>query len=904
MKKVPGFAIVISLFISILSYQNPLYSQEYLQKAHKNKDVSFHDLQRSFYEWSHTKDLSKTKGWKFYKRWDDFNTKRASKEGNLPDPEIYYNEVKKITSQKENLKNDNYNWAPVGLFNEANVYEGDMTGIGRINCMAFHPTDPNTFWVGVAQGGVWKTTNHGKSWVPLTDDLPMLRISDICVDENDPDIMYISVGDYAYVGIGLNLDHRKRHSHYGIGIFKTTDGGQTWNPTGLSFEQTEYDGSLIRRIFIDENDSETILAAGTQGIWKSEDGGDNWIQKREDLIWDFERDPINQNIVYASKGYIYTLREGECGILKSSDFGETWVEHTIDIPPVNEVERLEIAISPSDPNYIYVSACDINGAFYGIYASTDGGLNWELKSNTPNIFDWEDGSSKSGMASYAQAIIVDPNDKNKIYAGCVSLWGSADGGSTWDGVSYWQSDYGPSIHADQHFLAYNQLDNKFYVCNDGGLYSTDQIEIGSWSDAIIQTNYKWPTTWTSLNNGLVVTSFYRMGLSKNNNNFIVAGAQDNSTYYFNSENWYNIFGGDGMECIIHPENPSIIYCSYQRGNLAKSIDGGKTFNYITYGKINEEGEWITPYVMHPRDNNVLFAGYGNLWKTLNGGLSWSKISNFPNIYALQQPGQITSVAVSDINPSVIYISKRPYHFYNELGSVWITTNGGDTWENITANLPNELYITYMAVDDENPSTAWVTCSGFEEGLKVYKTINSGESWVNISRNLPNLPANCIVEHKGKQHNPIYIGMDVGVYYTNDTLNQWILLNDQLPNVIISELEIHEASNKLYAATFGRGIWNVDLYENTDNPENNIYNSDMETYPNPSNGTFELVLYNFQSENASLKVLDITGKTVYSSTITSESPEFQKSISLNVDAGLYYVVIYDEKHSKVRKIIID
>ncbi|MFC2081092.1 WD40/YVTN/BNR-like repeat-containing protein [Bacteroidota bacterium] len=591
---------ILILLCSFLSIQQALHSQEFLKKASEINDVTFHDLQRNFDEWEKTVDLSKTKGWKQFKRWEDFNTKRASEEGTLPDPRIYYNEVKEIIDQKRQVKkahNDDYSWTPVGLFKEAGVYSDEnITGIGRINCMAFHPTDPNTFWVGVGQGGVWKTSNRGKSWMPLTDELPLLRISDICVDKNNPDIIYISVGDFAYLGFGLTLDHRKRHSHYGMGVFKTSNGGQTWVPTGLSFEQSSFDGSLTRRVFIDEQNSDILLAAGTHGIWKSNDGGDNWFQIINALIWDIERDPNNPNTLYASKGYVWTLDIGKCGIIKSYDFGNTWTDQNINVPAANQTQRLEIAISPSDSNYVYVAVSAVDGSLYGIYATTDAGQNWELKANSPNIFDWHEGDGQNGIGSYALAILVDPNDKNKLFAGSVNLWGSDDGGTTWDAVTYWINNHGPSIHCDQHFLTHNPIDSKFYICNDGGLYSTDELIIGSWSDAKNQESYKWPTNWTSLNSGLAITSFYRMGLSKNNGDYLIGGAQDNSSFFYNRGAWYNTFVGDGMECIIHPINPNIIYCSAQRGYIGKSTDGGVSFNEgltkSIYNASNQSGNFI------------------------------------------------------------------------------------------------------------------------------------------------------------------------------------------------------------------------------------------------------------------------------------------------------------------------
>lgn len=379
---------IFIIFFCFLVPSELTYGQDFLKKARKKDDASFNDLQKSFIEWAQERDLSQSKGWKYYKRWEDFNCKRASKDGVLPNPEIYYHEVEKLRQNKNRLKNSNgnYEWSPVGLFSEASVYDDEqLTGIGRINCMAFHPTDSNTFWVGVAQGGVWKTTNNGQSWIPLTDNLPMLRISDICVDKNNTDLMYISVGDYAYVGIGLNLNHRKRNTHYGLGVFKTSDGGQTWNPTGLTFEQTIFDGSLIRRVFIDNNNPEKLLAAGTQGIRKSDDGGNSWAQIKETFIWDIERHPTNPDILYATKGYVSTFDDGECGLIKSIDFGKTWTELPVGVYYTNDTLKQWLPFSEELPNVI-ISELEIHDATNKLYAGTFGRGIWNVDLYESNVY--------------------------------------------------------------------------------------------------------------------------------------------------------------------------------------------------------------------------------------------------------------------------------------------------------------------------------------------------------------------------------------------------------------------------------------------------------------------------------------------------------------------------------------
>ena len=882
------------------------FKQKYPHKA------TFAELQKTITEWSNARDLSKEKGWKWLKRWEDYYAQRISPDGSFPPPAVYADAAGQVVALKEksNTGSRGSGWMPVGPTDYAvELNPDDERGMGRINCIAFHPADTNTFWVGVAQGGVWKTTNHGDTWTPLTDDLPILRISDIAVDPNHPDTLYISVGDYAYMGVALHLDDRKRHSHFGLGVYKTTDGGQTWTPTGLSFQQTDFDFSLTRRVFIDAADSDHLLAAGTYGIRKSYDGGDTWTQILDSLISDIERDPSNPNVLYASSGYRVTLNLGASGIIKSTDFGETWTILPSGIPGTGQAQRTELAISSSNPNYVYAVSCNLNGGLFGIYRSTDAGATWNLQSNSPNILHWGDGTdgSTSGQGWYDLTIAVDPNNENRVFVGGINVWGSDDGGITWDGVSYYRNTYGQSIHADQHFFAWQPLNNKFFVCNDGGLYVTTDPQIGSWNDANNNPAYEWPANWQKISGKMQVNSFYRLGLSANNPDYIIAGTQDNSTFYHTplSAQWRNMFGGDGMECMIHPDNPEKIYGSYQYGTLLGSDDGGFSTFWLTSG-IDEDGEWTTPYLMHPNDPDVLYAGYGNVYQSLDEGWNWFPISSFPNVSGLGQPSPASALAVAPSNSDYIYVAKRIYHSVNEPMAFWRTKNNGTTWDNVTAGLPDSLYITYIAVDDADEKVVWATCSGFTDGVKVFKSTDAGDTWQNISANLPNLPVNCVITHHNTLNNAVYIATDIGVWYINDDSTSWTLYAENLPNVIVSELEIHAQTNKLYAATFGRGIWSSDLLDVPVVGENEVVVQHFEATvsPNPNDGNFNLRLTNPDNVQLHFEVIDVMGRVVFKNDKKMERESINQQLELSLPAGAYYLRVFGNGKSVVRKFVVE
>ncbi len=882
------------------------FSQTFLETQRGTEPPTFPEFQRRLDEWGRQQVTQKPKGWKWLKRWEAFETQRMNPDGSLYDMATYARAAQAVADEKSAAAKtaSSSSWLPLGPNNYATAVDpGWETGIGRINCIAFHPTVASTYWVGVAQGGVWKTVDDGQSWTPLTDNLPMLRISDICVNPVNPDEIYISVGDMAYFGAGLTLDNRKRHSHYGLGVYKTTNGGQTWNPTGLALQQTDFDYSLTCKVFIHPSNSLDLVAAGTHGIWKSADAGGSWAQVQDSIIWDMERDPVDPQVLYATTGYRATLNAGSAGILKSTDFGATWSVLPTGIPARGVVQRIELAISPSNHNVIYALCAGMDAGFAALYRSTNAGASWIQQSTSPNILEWGDGFGGGGQGWYDLAIVVHPTDPNTIYTGGINMWGSTDGGVTWDFCSYWVNQFGPSLHADQHQFAYNPLNGKYFVCNDGGLYATSQITVGSWNDANNVPGYQLPTTWSKLSGGMQTTSFYRCSTTPAASGNLIAGAQDNGTYFYDGT-WHNIFGGDGMECILHPTDPLTLYGSSQYGNLIGSNDGGQNgFGMFVTG---EAGEWTTPFLLLPNNPNMMYAAYGNVHRSADGGGSWSQISNFPINASLGQPNISSALAVSETDPNYIYVAKRFYYTYNEPSALWVTTDDGLTWVDRTAGLPDSLYLTHIEIDSDEPTTAWVTVGGFIPGIKVYKTTNAGASWTNVSGNLPNLQTNCLLHDGLHGHNPIYVAMDVGVFYFNDTLSNWELYATDLPNVVVSDLELDVPNLQIVAATFGRGLWGVSLKDEVlvhAIPGQPQYMA-MQIAPNPNDGAFELRFEGHATAELKVDVIDIMGRTVHSETVAPFAAGHAHRVDAKLVAGSYFVRATGNGGRWVRRFVVE
>ena len=833
------FSIIL---ITIFTFSINVFAQQWVTSM-QDPQANFYETQRLFNEYFKDKDYEKGKGWKQFKRWEYFMQSRVDSNGQFThsaDAYTIYKQIQQEYSTARLSQGTAGRWTSLGPNGPA---QGG--GSGRLNCIAFHPTNTSYILAGSASGGIWISTNNGGTWKTYTDDLGTLGISSIAFALSDPNIVYAATGD------------RDASDTYSIGVIKSTDGGKHWSSTGLSYPIANK--RLVYKILVHPTNKNLVYATTSNGIYKTLDGGTNWSKIRFGAYKDMEFKPGDPNTIYFA---------ASSSIIRTTNAGSSFI--TLSFSAVTSTNRLEMAVTPAAPNYLYVLAgkSSTNG-FGGMYLSKDAGTTFTTQSTTPNLMGWKsNGSDTRGQAWYDLAIVVSPTNKNMVFTGGINIWRSTNAGQTWSINAHWTGSGAPYVHSDIHGLDYSPHNsNTIWASSDGGAYTSSNN--GS--------------SWYAKNHGLSIGQMYRMGSSATSANKIMSGWQDNGSSLFTSS-WKKVLGGDGMECLIDYSNNNIMYGSLYYGNIRRSANGGVSWTVIS-SNIPEDGAWVTPYVIHPTNANILYAGYKNVYKTVNRGNSWSKISNF------NTTAKIEALAVAPSNTQVIYIA-------TSYGAKR-TTNGGVSWVDISNGINGS--VTYFAVHPTNPNTVWITLAGFFAGTKVLKSVNGGQSWTNISGTLPNLPANCIVYEKNSADG-LYVGTDVGVYYRDNNLNKWVPFMKGLPNVIVKELEIFYPGNKIRAATYGRSMWESDLYPLANSIDNNEVTNrqKLKIYPNPAQGEINIDMTGIDYRNSKIRILNSIGESVL-----VQNNEFRTIISIPISelqSGVYFIDIQTDNNIYYGKFI--
>jgi uncharacterized protein (TIGR03437 family) len=677
-------------------------------------------------------------------------------------------------------------WKLIGPQPIAYSSNGFITS-GRITALAVDPRGNDTVYAGAADGGVWKTTDGGTTWVPLTDDQPSLSIGSVAIDPANPDTIYAGTGEENF-----NFD-----AYSGVGILKSIDGGESWtNIVGPFLRQR------VGALAVHPADGKTVLAASTDGLYRSSDGGASWTRVLTGIATSVFFDPIAQNVAWAAVGSVAGAASN--GVYRSTDFGATWTLRNGTgpgaLPSGAQMGRIEIVNMPASPDSVLAAVANrvtANGfssgsTLNGIYRTLDGGQTWR-KLNAPDFCQ--------PQCWYDMVIRSHPMDPSIIFAGGVGLIRSLDGGASWQSPP---AAAPGAPHVDNHALQFTSDGSRLYNGNDGGAWSTDAFRQNT-------------IAWNDLNATLALTQYYPgQAIDPANPHIGLAGAQDNGSHLYTGHlAWTRVSGGDGGWAAIDPSSPNIAYVSTQNISVFRTaalLDTNSVAIPVVHGiDQNDRRRFIGAYVLDPSNPQRMYYGTYRLYQSLDGGGLWQAISPDlthapPGTLANNSLYTISTIAVSPVDPKTIYTGSVS-------GAIFQTTDGGRTWNDRTAGLPLRA-ATHMAADPVDPSTVYVTYSGYfsandPQPGHVFKSLDGGQSWMDISGDLPNVPVDDLVIDPDLP-GTLYIGTDLGAMISTDGGNSWTVLGSNLPRVAVTSLVLHRPSRILRAGTHGRSMWDYAL----------------------------------------------------------------------------------------------
>lgn len=668
---------------------------------------------------------------------------------------------------------------------------------GRTLCLALDPLDPDVIYAGSASGGLWKSTTGGvgaDAWDPVDTGYPVLGVATIAIDPDDGDVMYIGTGEaYSYGTADGGEVIRTTRGSYGVGILKTVDGGATWTP---SLDWTYEQSRGVWMIRIDPGNTSTLYAATTEGIYKSIDAGASWnLVHAVIMATDVRIHPEDSDIIFAAHGNFGSTGHG---IYRSIDGGQNWTKLTAGLP-AGFTGKAQLAISPIKPvfppgaqNRIYVSIGN-EGAGLGLYMSSDGGDTWTL-SNSLNYASYQ--------GWYSHYVVLSPFDVNTLFTGGIEIWRSTNGGPSLTVRSNWQSVFfgtsppegplgGPKYaHADHHFALWHPTDpNTIFFASDGGVFKT--TDGGD--------------TFQSLIGGYQTSQFYNgFSTSPTDANVALGGLQDNFTVLYQGTNaWGRAIGGDGTWSALNPDLNSTMYGSAQYLQMFRSYDSGGDWDFA--GPPEQPDDFTAfsaPYVLSPSNPSVLYAGRSHVYRSDDEGVNWTATNGGSQ---LSSGNPVVSLVVAPSSTDVVYAGTAPIA---GPAHVFRTTNGGASWDDVTNSLPDR-YPSDIVVDPLDPDRVFVTLMGFGSS-HVFMSNDGGDVWNDIGGGLPDIPTSAVMLDPDYR-DVIYVGTDLGIYFSLDAGGTWQPFNDGMPLAMVNDLEVYLAGRKLRAATHGNGAWERDLF---------------------------------------------------------------------------------------------
>ena len=820
-------------------------------------------------------------------------------------PDAYRRAVDQMQAMKSGAKRSGGQWTFAGPGNIG----------GRVVDVAFDPRNPEVLWVAAATGGVFKSLDAGASWIPVFDQQPVLTIGDLALAPSNPDIVYVGTGEA----------NGSVNNYAGAGMYRSNDAGASWEFAGL--EET----TSIGRVVVHPSNPDVVWAGAIgsyylpdahRGVYKSTDGGASWrrtlaINDSTGVI-DLVMRPDNPDILFAASWQRVRRPTGSrlfgrgSGIWRSRDGGETWerLDASRGLPdPANYIDaegrarigRVGIDISPSHPDTMYAFYSDGNG-YLGFYASHDGGDSW---------FDADPNRMMTQKSNLGQAphpilfnfswffgqVRVHPTNPDNVFVLDVQIMETTDADASWVHTN--------GTHVDHHAMAFHPSNPDIILeGNDGG----------------VALSRDGGTTWERLA-PLPVTQLYEISFDPNNPERLYAGSQDNHPIRTRSgfpDDWHDILeGGDGMEVVADPRDPNSAWAMIQLGRLFR-VDGlwappgvAQPYAHPAVGIPDEDPKnWNTPFVIDPWDPDVFYYGTNRVYRTLDrvrNGAPWEPISpDLTKQLGYERIGTLTRIALAPSNPDVIYAG-------TDDGNVWVSPDFGDTWQDITGNLPFRA-VTRIGVHPTDPATVYVTFSGLfwrDPESHVYRSRDMGQTWEDVSGSgtgaLPDIPVNAFaIDPDHPEH--LFVGTDVGMFMSLDEGQSWQPMQDGMPMVTVTDLEINNLDRLLIAGTFGRGAWTWPLdalVTATVAPSGVPRTLDLQAaWPNPFRDEVRLSWQQPEAASTQIRVLDMAGREVFRANLgflaaTQHEWVWRPDI---VPSGTYLIQIRSGRHTDAQSVV--
>ncbi len=764
------------------------------------------------------------------------------------------------------------------------TFIGPLNTGGRVTDVAIAPDNDDHLYVATATGGIFRSNDGGTNWTSIFDEVTKPSIGDIAIAPSNAQRIYAGTGE----ANGSATDG----AYFGDGIYRSDDAGDTWTNVGLP------ESNHIGRIVVDPTNPDRVFAAATgelygknveRGIYRTTNGGTNWEKvlfvTDSTAAIDVAMNVANTNIIYAAmwertrKPWQRDYGGVTSTIHRSMDGGTTWTELGVSngLPAPNaQTGRIGIAVSESDPSTVYArfTTNEITNEFNGLYKSTDNGDNWTLVTSAGALSGID-----ANFGWYFGNVRVNPTNSSEVYIVGFDIAKSTNSGSSWNTLN--------GMHVDHHALDFSRTNSSFMLAgNDGGAYISNN---GG-------------NSWTHFEN-LPITQFYNIEVDYQHPERLYGGTQDNNTIRTltgSANDWNSIIGGDGFHVNVDPIDNNYVYGESQYGNLRRSTNGGNSFQNGTNGiSGSDRVNWNTPVILSPFNPEMMFYGSNKLY-TSSRAVSWTAIS--PDLTDGLHPsgslafGTLTAIAASYNNLDVIYTG-------SDDGNVNVTFDGGTTWTDVSAGLPDQ-YITSIAMVPSDDMIAYVTVSGFkylDYTPRVFKTTDGGQNWTDISSNLPNIPVNDIITYPAE--NILFVATDLNVWYSKDDGANWTILGNNLPFTVIMDLKFHEPTKTLYAGTFGRGMHSYDVSDILNVGENELASDSIKIYPNPA--TSEFTISQNLSAEGTVQLYDISGKKIKN--LFSGNFGTNKNITVKTNgiaAGIYLVKVNSGKQSVTKKLVIN